>query len=58
MRNLYQDFIVFTNEEISQIEGVDVAAAVARLRIDQVHLEASYMLTARLSQLTLANFLR
>ena len=58
MKIRHRDFIVFTNEEISQIEGVDVAAAVARLSIDQVHLEASYMLTARLSQLTLTNFLR
>ena len=58
MKIRHQDFIVFTNEEISQIEGVDVAAAVARLSIEQVLLEASYMLTARLSQLTLTNFLR
>jgi len=54
----HQDFIVFTNEAINQIETVDVAAAVARMSIDQVQLEASYMLTARLSQLSLANFLR
>ena len=54
----HREFTVFTNESISQIENVDVAAAVARLSIDQTFLEASYMLTARLSQLTLANFLR
>ena len=58
MKTRHQDFTVFTNESISQIENVDVAAAVARLSIDQTFLEASYMLTARLSQLSLANFLR
>jgi flagellar hook-associated protein 3 FlgL len=58
MKVRHQDFIVFTNESVDKIESVDVAAAVARMSIDQVHLEASYMLTARLSQLSLANFLR
>ena len=58
MKTRHQDFTVFTNESISQIENVDVAAAVSRLSIDQTFLEASYMLTARLSQLSLANFLR
>ena len=58
MKNRHEDFIIFTNEAIDKIETVDVAAAVARMSIDQVQLEASYMLTARLSQLSLANFLR
>ncbi len=58
MMTRHQDFIVFTGEAINKIETVDVAAAVARMSIDQVLLEASYMLTARLSQLSLANFLR
>jgi flagellin-like hook-associated protein FlgL len=58
MKSRHQDFIVYTNEAVSQIEAIDVAAAVSRLSTDQTQLEASYMLTARLSQLTLANFLR
>ncbi len=58
MKARHQDFIVFTNEAINKIESVDIAAAVAQMSIDQVQLEASYMLTARLSQLSLANFLR
>ena len=58
MKGRHQDFIVFTNEAVNKIENVDVVAAVARMSIDQVQLEASYMLTARLSQLSLANFLR
>jgi flagellar hook-associated protein 3 FlgL len=58
MKVRHLDFIVFTNESVNKIESVDVAAAVSRMSIDQVQLEASYMLTARLSQLSLANFLR
>jgi flagellar hook-associated protein 3 FlgL len=58
MKTRHREFTVFTSESIGQIENVDVAAAVARLSIDQTFLEASYMLTARLSQLSLANFLR
>ncbi len=58
MKNRHLDFVVYSGEAINQIETVDIAAAVARLSSDQVQLEASYMLTARLSQLTLANFLR
>ncbi len=58
MKSRHQDFTVFTTESIGRIENVDIAAAVARLSIDQTFLEASYMLTARLSQLSLANFLR
>ncbi len=58
MKTRHQDFTVFTNESIGRIQNVDVAAAVARMSIDQTFLEASYRLTARLSQLSLANFLR
>ena len=58
MKARHLDFVVYTNEAINRIETVDIAAAVARLSNDQVQLEASYMLTARLSQLTLAKFLR
>ena len=58
MKNRHLDFVVYTGEAINKIETIDVAAAVARISIDQVQLEASYMLTARLSQLTLTNFPR
>jgi flagellar hook-associated protein 3 FlgL len=58
MKGRHLDFNVYSNEAINQIESVDIVAAVARLSTEQVQLEASYMLTARLSQLTLANFLR
>ncbi len=58
MKNRHLDFVVYTRESVNQIESVDITAAVARLSTNQVQLEASYMLTARLSQLTLAKFLR
>lgn len=54
----HEDFTIFTGESIGQIENVDVAAAVARMSLEEVFLEASYLLTARLSELGLANFLR
>ncbi len=58
LKGRHQDFVLFTNEEIGRIENVDVAAAVARISTDQVQLEASFLLTARLSLLSLVNFLR
>jgi flagellin-like hook-associated protein FlgL len=58
MKSRHDEFLLFTQEAISGIEDVDIAAAVARIGIEQTQLEASYMLTARLSQLTIANFLR
>ena len=58
MKTRHEDFTVFTQESISQIEDVDVVAAVARMSLEETFLQASYLLTARLSQLTLTNFLR
>ena len=58
MRSRQDDFILFANEAASEIEDVDVAAAITRLSQEQMQLEASYTVTARLSQLTLAQFLR
>lgn len=48
---------LFTEESIGNIENVDVAAAMTRLTADQVTLEASFMTIARLSGLSLVNFL-
>ena len=56
-KNKHEDFQVFTQETVSQIENVDVAEAVARLSSEQLLLEASYTLIAQLRQLSLANFL-
>ena len=54
----HEDFVVFTQNSISQIEDVDLAEAITRLSFEETQLEASFGLTARLAQLTLANFLR
>lgn len=43
---------------VSTIEDTDVPAAATRLAQDQTNLEASYMVTSRLSQLSLADYLR
>jgi flagellar hook-associated protein 3 FlgL len=56
-KNRHEDFLVFTQETVSQIENVDIAEAVARLSSEQLLLEASYTLIAQLRQLSLANFL-
>lgn len=55
-RNL--DFLLTTTESVSNIEDVDVVEVVSRISAQQVQLEASYTLTARLGQLSLVNFLR
>ena len=57
-KSRHQDFVLFTEQSISQIEDIDVAAAVARIGIEQAQLEASYLVTTRLSRLSLVNFLR
>ncbi len=56
-KNRHEDFLVFTQETVSQIENVDVAEAISRLSSEQLLLEASYTLIAQLRQLSLANFL-
>ena len=57
-KSRHEDFKLFTTESISKIEDVDVTAAVSRIGVEQTQLEASFLLTSRLSRLSLANFLR
>ena len=57
-KSRHLDFLVSTTEAVSNIEDVDVVEVVTRISAQQVQLEASYTLTARLSQLSLVNFLR
>jgi flagellin-like hook-associated protein FlgL len=57
-KSRHEDFLIATKDAVSVIEDVDVVAAVARISTQQTQLEASYTLTARLSQLSLVNFLR
>ena len=54
----HREFLVFTEEAISNIENVDVAEAVTRMNSAQLTLEASFMTLARLAQTSLMNFLR
>ncbi len=53
----HNEFKLFTEEVIGEIENVDVAEAITRLTADLVTLEASYAVIARLSGLSLVNFL-
>ncbi len=57
-KSRHLDFLVSTTEAVSTIEDVDVVEVVSRISAQQVQLEASYTLTARLGQLSLVNFLR
>ncbi len=54
----HEDFLLFTEGVISDIENVDIPAAVARLANEETLLEASYLTLVRVSSLTLADFLR
>lgn len=49
---------LYLGELINGIEGVDLPQVVSRLAADQAALEASYLTIARLSQLSLTDFLR
>ena len=57
-KSRHLDFLLATNESVSQIEDVDIVETVTRISAQQVQLEASYTLTARLGQLSLVNYLR
>ena len=54
----HQEFLLFTERTISEIENVDLAKAVTQMNAAQVSLDASFLTLARLGELTLMNFLR
>jgi flagellar hook-associated protein 3 FlgL len=54
----HDDAEVYLERQISDIENVDLAGAVTRLSQDQMVLESAMATIARLSQVTLADFLR
>jgi len=54
----HEDFLLYAEQSIGEIENVDPIEAINRLNVDQTHLQASYMVMARLSQISLANFLQ
>lgn len=53
-----EEFTLFTEQTIGDLELVDPAEALTRLSATETQLEASYMTLSRLSQLSLAQFLR
>jgi flagellar hook-associated protein 3 FlgL len=53
----HDDFLLYTQQGIGDIENVDPAAAIAELSANETQLQASYMVISRLSQLSLLNFL-
>ncbi len=56
-KTTHQQFINFSSKTISDIENVDTAEAVTFLNFQQVQLQASYELIARIGSLSLVNFL-
>lgn len=54
----HSDFLLYADQSIGEIEDVDPVEAVNRLNADQTHLQASYMVMARLAQLSLGDYLR
>ena len=57
-KDKHNEFINFAVESIGDIENVDTAEAVATLNFQQVQLEASFQIIARIGSLTLNDFLR
>jgi flagellar hook-associated protein 3 FlgL len=53
----HNEYILFAEQIISDIENVDVAEAVTRINEAQTTLQASYLTVARLSQTSLLNYL-
>jgi len=54
----HQDFQLHAQNIVSDIQNVDVPSAVTALAADQTALEASFITVARISQLSLVDFLR
>jgi len=58
MKSRHDEFILFANQSVGQIEDVDVASAITKISFEQTQLEASYLLSSRLAGLSIAQFLR
>ena len=54
----HQDFLLFAEETIGDLENTDITLAITKMNETQVTLEASYMTLSRLSQMTLMQFIR
>ncbi|GIK99682.1 MAG: flagellar hook-filament junction protein FlgL [Alphaproteobacteria bacterium] len=53
----HEEVLLYTEQNIGDIENVDPAAALTRLSAAETQLQASYMTVSRLSQLSLLNYL-
>lgn len=53
----HTELMDYVEKQIDDIQNVDVAAAMTRFSADEVLLEASFSVTAKLSQISLVNFL-
>lgn len=58
INQMHEDFQLFTAKTISDIENVDITKVITNMAADQTAVEASFMTIARLSRLSLTNFLR
>ncbi len=54
----HQDFILFANETIGDLENTDITLAITKLNETQTTLEASFMTLSRLGQISLLQYLR
>ncbi|MBT5665736.1 MAG: hypothetical protein HOJ06_10365, partial [Rhodospirillaceae bacterium] len=54
----HNNFLLFAETNIADIEQVNVAEAVSTLNFEQITLEASFATLARVQQLSLNDFLR
>jgi len=55
---VHGDYLLYTEQNISDIQNVDITDAVSRMNNAQLGLNASYMMVSKLSQLSLMNFLK
>ena len=53
-----EDFILFVEQSISEIQNVDIPSAITQLTADQTILQASFLSIARVGSLSLVNFLK
>ena len=52
------DFLLFTEQTISDLENTDITKVITNMNSDQVAVEASFAVISRLADLTLTRFLR
>jgi flagellar hook-associated protein 3 FlgL len=52
------DFLLFTEQTISDLENTDITEVITTMNSDQVAVEASFAIISRLADLTLTRFLR